>query len=60
MKSSAVIDLMSSRRPSVGGLYENAIGTGVAMKFGVIAYSADTPDAEVQHRAARPRSARCP
>ena len=32
-----MIDLMSSRRPSFAGLYENAIGVTVATKFGVIA-----------------------
>ena len=37
MKSIAVIDVMSSRRPSFAGLYENANGVTVASRFGVIA-----------------------
>ena len=36
MKSISLSDSMSSRRPSLGGLYENAIGATVTMRFGVI------------------------
>ena len=35
IKSIAVIELMSSRRPSFAGLYENANGATVPITFGV-------------------------